>query len=853
MDSKIPLPNNLKNQCLHTLHDYGETIASLVSKNGKEERVQLALHRLIKVFELWDLPRCIQRDNNTEWMIRIQDFQTPDYITINLCLQSSEEFNRFIAFLRHLILNWSQDIKVQKLYEGDLSFIVTHPAPVRLYFFPKDDTNLEEQSRFSTSKSSCVVSVWKVVEHLARDFGLFALNEAEKISNDKKESESKDIASSHTRDPYAEFQNNELISTAEYLRRNLSSDELLQQLKKAYVSAVNTSKNLSSQIQGHSVTQQSQTSFAEVEHLRAENRNLKSKIATLCQEFEAQRTTLQLRIDELVDENNRIAAIISEKDAELQETFLELGRVSVDLTRVQNERKRNKLFNQTYKSHSASTQTADASQSSEATSPARNDETSDERDRVHEQESFSKAASLESILQSGVEGNIDNKYKLALLKLSEQLKRLAETKFQIDSSGDVHSIFLALDRKKVISTTELSRLKAFFESILRYDFVCLIESYLKGDYKELNNFNQSRSTHRGSSSQRLRHFPPPQFSSDLLSLRTAATGSSQDPAKQSRLSDLGVKSQEATTSNSMNADTASSRRSTQRSEARDRSDSPNHRPLLYKPPRPIQSDRDQGATTRGVLATNSGRRLENEVQASDSTVRADRTNTSRNTNSGSNGLKLSKFQRPNSSGSTSTESHGPEDDSQWLCRHYKRRCYVQFECCNKFWPCHRCHNKQSACGRRKLKSRDTKRIKCASCNCEQEFAHYCSDCNTKFARYFCALCKHLTGTDDNPYHCEKCGICRIHGDGSYHCDICGVCVYFQLRGNHICREGSAHDECCICLEDTFTGFQILPCSHKVHRKCAAQMSKSGITRCPICRESFAHKLERRPAPSKNPP
>ena len=42
--------------------------------------------------------------------------------------------------------------------------------------------------------------------------------------------------------------------------------------------------------------------------------------------------------------------------------------------------------------------------------------------------------------------------------------------------------------------------------------------------------------------------------------------------------------------------------------------------------------------------------------------------------------------------------------------------------------------------------------------------------------------------------------CRIHGDRSFHCEICGVCLDVQLRGNHKCREGSAHDECCICLE-----------------------------------------------------
>ena len=97
------------------------------------------------------------------------------------------------------------------------------------------------------------------------------------------------------------------------------------------------------------------------------------------------------------------------------------------------------------------------------------------------------------------------------------------------------------------------------------------------------------------------------------------------------------------------------------------------------------------------------------VQASDSTVRGDQgSNTTRYTNPGSNGQKLSKFQRPDD-----------DDDSRWLCSHYKRHCYVKFECCNKFWPCHRCHNNQSTCGRRKLKSRDTVQVKCAACNQEQ--------------------------------------------------------------------------------------------------------------------------------------
>ena len=55
----------------------------------------------------------------------------------------------------------------------------------------------------------------------------------------------------------------------------------------------------------------------------------------------------------------------------------------------------------------------------------------------------------------------------------------------------------------------------------------------------------------------------------------------------------------------------------------------------------------------------------------------------------------------------------------WLCTHYKRGCFVRFNCCERFWPCHRCHNNKSTCGRRKLKSRDVVLIKCVSCQREQ--------------------------------------------------------------------------------------------------------------------------------------
>ncbi|CAB4001020.1 RING finger and CHY zinc finger domain-containing 1 [Paramuricea clavata] len=116
----------------------------------------------------------------------------------------------------------------------------------------------------------------------------------------------------------------------------------------------------------------------------------------------------------------------------------------------------------------------------------------------------------------------------------------------------------------------------------------------------------------------------------------------------------------------------------------------------------------RSTTSQGVVVTDGARWEDVEVQASGSTVRGDQVNTSRNSNPGSNGQKLSKFQPPDA-----------DDENQWLCTHYKRRCYVKFECCTKFWPCHRCHNNQTTCGRRKLESHDAKQLKCAACGQEQ--------------------------------------------------------------------------------------------------------------------------------------
>ena len=74
----------------------------------------------------------------------------------------------------------------------------------------------------------------------------------------------------------------------------------------------------------------------------------------------------------------------------------------------------------------------------------------------------------------------------------------------------------------------------------------------------------------------------------------------------------------------------------------------------------------------------------------------------------------------NPNGQPQRSNNVKKQADRWLCNHYKRRCMVKFECCDKYWPCHRCHNETSTCEQKKLKSRDTTMVKCMECGKEQQ-------------------------------------------------------------------------------------------------------------------------------------
>ena len=55
-----------------------------------------------------------------------------------------------------------------------------------------------------------------------------------------------------------------------------------------------------------------------------------------------------------------------------------------------------------------------------------------------------------------------------------------------------------------------------------------------------------------------------------------------------------------------------------------------------------------------------------------------------------------------------------------LCGHYHRRCLVRFPCCNKFYPCHRCHNESDECSESQSRAANATHMRCSICYNEQE-------------------------------------------------------------------------------------------------------------------------------------
>ena len=111
---------------------------------------------------------------------------------------------------------------------------------------------------------------------------------------------------------------------------------------------------------------------------------------------------------------------------------------------------------------------------------------------------------------TAVERHIYNNYKLLVLTMSDMLlssekekfKEWARDVFHVHLSTCVYEGFLDLDRKGIISASDLTNLKEFFEKLWRFDLVHLIDCFIQGDYNYLQRSVSSRKNNNPSRNTR---------------------------------------------------------------------------------------------------------------------------------------------------------------------------------------------------------------------------------------------------------------------------------------------------------------------------------------------------------------
>ncbi|XP_046861931.1 uncharacterized protein LOC124455287 [Xenia sp. Carnegie-2017] len=114
--------------------------------------------------------------------------------------------------------------------------------------------------------------------------------------------------------------------------------------------------------------------------------------------------------------------------------------------------------------------------------------------------------SLKSAPPISVASSLFVNYKMMLLTIPERLlssdvtamKEWARRQFSIEHAQDATEILRELDRRLIISASNLSVLHSFFESIIRFDLIYIIDGYLTGDYSVFKNAQQMKTSTRKS-------------------------------------------------------------------------------------------------------------------------------------------------------------------------------------------------------------------------------------------------------------------------------------------------------------------------------------------------------------------
>ena len=160
---------------------------------------------------------------------------------------------------------------------------------------------------------------------------------------------------------------------------------------------------------------------------------------------------------------------------------------------------------------------------------------------IEQDDSGRESISLCNVPPTSVATTLYNNYKFLLLSLGQRLLSSEIVKvrdwvtqnFSIDNPQNATDALVQLDQKGVINASDLSQFWDFFESIVRFDLVYIIDAFLLGDYSLLRQIPASkhRDVNRAHNPRRRATTNNPGFfnavSTSQLSNKPAADGTLQ--------------------------------------------------------------------------------------------------------------------------------------------------------------------------------------------------------------------------------------------------------------------------------------------------------------------------------------
>ena len=141
----------------------------------------------------------------------------------------------------------------------------------------------------------------------------------------------------------------------------------------------------------------------------------------------------------------------------------------------------------------------------EVAQPNRSTSSDSEHQISTEESSAGAEQSLANTPTNVIEQELHNNYKLLLLHISQsllqdeivKLKDWAVSSYCVKPSDEAFEILAELDNKGIISSSNVTVLRDFFEGITRIDLVVIIEHFLAGNYSFLRGVQSIRRENQG--------------------------------------------------------------------------------------------------------------------------------------------------------------------------------------------------------------------------------------------------------------------------------------------------------------------------------------------------------------------